>query len=185
MAKNYVDNLSEETRKGMLEKAEQGIWPSFAPLGYCNVIGPDGKKIIAPDPDAAPIVSKLFEWYATGTISLQEAARKAQAAGLVYRKSGAKVPVSTVHTILRNRLYTGQFEWNGKLYQGKHEPLVSVELWERVQGVMDGRFAKKHRRMTHDFAFSGLIACAQMRLLGRRRDQEAALRLLSLHRLRR
>jgi DNA invertase Pin-like site-specific DNA recombinase len=31
MAKNYVDNLSEETRKGMLEKAEQGIWPSFAP----------------------------------------------------------------------------------------------------------------------------------------------------------
>jgi site-specific DNA recombinase len=34
MAKNYVDNLSEETRKGMLEKAEQSIWPSFAPLGY-------------------------------------------------------------------------------------------------------------------------------------------------------
>ena len=37
MAKNYVDNLSEETRKGMLEKAEQGIWPTKAPLGYCNV----------------------------------------------------------------------------------------------------------------------------------------------------
>src|SRR6476646_2908504 len=51
MAKNYVDNLSEETRKGMLEKAEQGIWPSFAPLGYRNIDGPDGKKIIAPDPD--------------------------------------------------------------------------------------------------------------------------------------
>jgi site-specific DNA recombinase len=31
MAKNYIDNLSEETRKGMLEKARQGIWPSFAP----------------------------------------------------------------------------------------------------------------------------------------------------------
>lgn len=31
MAKNYIDNLTEETRKGMLEKAEQGIWPSFAP----------------------------------------------------------------------------------------------------------------------------------------------------------
>jgi DNA invertase Pin-like site-specific DNA recombinase len=37
MAKNYIDNLSEETRKGMLEKARQGIWPSFAPLGYINV----------------------------------------------------------------------------------------------------------------------------------------------------
>ena len=37
-------------------------------------------------------------------------------------------------------------------------PLVSVDLWERVQGVLDGRFAKKHRRMTHDFAFSGWLA---------------------------
>ena len=64
-----------------------------------------------------------------------------------------------MHTILRNRLYTGQFEWNGKLIQGKHEALVSIELWERVQGVLDGRFAKKAKRGRHDFAFSGLIAC--------------------------
>jgi site-specific DNA recombinase len=101
----------------------------------------------------------LFDWYASGGISLKEAAKKAQAAGLVYAKSGAKVPVSTVHTILRNRLYTGQFEWNGKLIQGKHEPLVSIDLWKRVQGMMDGRHAKKSKRGRHDFAFSGLIAC--------------------------
>ena len=50
MAKNYIDNLSEEARKGMQEKAEQGIWPTNTPLGYRNVIGPDGKKIIATDP---------------------------------------------------------------------------------------------------------------------------------------
>ena len=37
MAKNYIDNLSEETKKGMLEKVEQGIYPSFAPLGYINI----------------------------------------------------------------------------------------------------------------------------------------------------
>ena len=110
---------------------------------------------------------------------------KARAAGLVYRKSGAKVPVSTVHTILRNRLYTGWFEWNGKLIQGRHEPLVSVELWERVQGVLDGRFAKKHRRVTARLRLLGPDRLREMRLLGGRRDQEAALRLLSLHRLRR
>jgi len=34
VAKNYVDNLSEETKKGLLEKAHQGLWPSRAPLGY-------------------------------------------------------------------------------------------------------------------------------------------------------
>ena len=159
MAKNYIDNLSEEARKGMQEKAEQGIWPTKTPLGYRNVTGPDGKKIIAVDPALSPIVARLFEWYARGDISLKEAARKAHAAGLTYPKSGAKVPVSTVHTILRNRLYTGWFEWNGKLIQGKHEALVPVELWERVQGVLDGRFAKKAKRGKHDFAFSGLIAC--------------------------
>jgi site-specific DNA recombinase len=159
MAKNYIDNLSEEARKGMQEKAEQGIWPTVAPLGYRNVAGSDGKKIIEPDPKSAPIIARMFEWYATGALSLKEAAEKARAAGLVYRKSGAAVPVSTVHTTLRNRLYTGEFEWNGHLYMGKHEPLVTRELWERVQGVLDGRHAKKNRRLKHDFAFSGLITC--------------------------
>jgi site-specific DNA recombinase len=159
MAKNYIDNLSEEARKGMQEKAEQGIWPTVAPLGYRNVAGVDGKKIIEPDPESAPIISRLFEWYATGMLSLKGAAQKAKAAGLVYRKSGAPVPVSTVHATLRNRLYMGEFEWNGRVYLGKHQPLVTRDLWERVQGVLNARHAKKHRRVKHDFAFSGLIAC--------------------------
>ena len=103
----------------------------------------------------------MFEWYATGQFALKEVAQHARSAGLVYKKSGSPVPTSTVHSILRNRLYTGSFEWNGKLCQGRHEPLISVELWERVQGVMDGRNASKHRRMKHDFAFSGLIGCAK------------------------
>ena len=159
MAKNYIDNLSEEARKGMQEKAEQGIWPTKSPLGYRNITGPDGKKIIVTDPAVAPVIAKLFEWYASGQYTVRETAMKARELGLVYRKSGTKVPVSTVNAILRNRLYCGRFDWNGKQYQGSHEAIVSVELWEHVQGVMDGRLAKKHRRMTRDFAFSGLIAC--------------------------
>ena len=72
MAKNYIDNLSEETRKGMLEKAEQSIYPSFAPLGYRNVMGPNGKRIIEPDPDIAPIITKIFDWYAAGQCSIAD-----------------------------------------------------------------------------------------------------------------
>src|ERR1700685_609457 len=64
MAKNYIDNLSEEARKGMQEKAEQGIWPTLAPLGYRNVVGTDGKKVIEPDLALSPILARLFEWYA-------------------------------------------------------------------------------------------------------------------------
>ena len=106
-------------------------------------------------------MSKLFEWYATGQYALKEVAQKARDAGFIYRRTGTGVPVSAVHSILRNRLYTGQFEWNGKLFQGRHQPLVSAELWGRVQGVLDGRNANKSKRGRHDFAFSGLIACAK------------------------
>src|ERR1700686_1716951 len=82
---------AQQARKGMQEKAEQGIWPTKCPLGYRNVTGPDGKKVIATDPAVAPLIVKLFELYARGDISLKEAARKAHAAGLVYPKSGGKV----------------------------------------------------------------------------------------------
>ena len=92
MAKNYIDNLSEEARKGQQEKAEQGIWPTKTPLGYVNVTGPDGRKVIAVDPEVAPIISKLFEWYATGEYALKEVAKKARAAGLIYKKSGRQCP---------------------------------------------------------------------------------------------
>ena len=159
MAKNYIDNLSEETRKGMLEKAAEGIGPSFAPLGYRNVTGSGGKRVIEPDPDLAPIITRMFEWYASGQYSLVQVTKMAQAEGMVFRKSNDPVPKATVHKILRNRIYTGKFDWDGKTYPGVHVPLVTPDLWEHVQAVMDGRFASRHRKVKHDFAFSGLISC--------------------------
>lgn len=158
MAKNYIDNLSEEARKGMLEKAEQGIWPTKAPFGYANVVGSNGKNIIAVDPHYAPIIVKLFEWYATGTYSLKDLTKQIRKEGLVYRKSKAPVAVSAVHSILRTRLYTGTFEWRGKLYKGTHQPLISPELWHSVQDILDGRRTKRGG-LEQNFAFSGLIQC--------------------------
>ena len=54
MAKNYIDNLSEEVRKGLRTKASQGLYPSFAPLGYVNTVGPDGKRIIVTGSGSGP-----------------------------------------------------------------------------------------------------------------------------------
>lgn len=159
MAKNYIDNLSEEARKGMLEKAAQGIWPTKAPLGYTNAIGPEGKRIIVPDPKRSQMISDIFEWYATGRHSLKNVAEKAREIGLIYRRTGAAVPVSTIHMILRNRLYYGEFEWKGRIYKGRHQALVSRNLWQRVQAVLEERQIKKTRRAKWDFAFSGLLTC--------------------------
>ena len=82
MAKNYVDNLGEEVRKGMREKAEQGIPPNRAPLGYLNVEGPDGHRTIGIDEAVAAIVRRMFEAYATGQFSLAAIADLAKAEGL-------------------------------------------------------------------------------------------------------
>jgi site-specific DNA recombinase len=139
MAKNYIDNLSEETKKGMLEKAEQGIWPSFAPMGYKNVQRDDGKKIIVIDDEVAPLISKIYEWYATSTYSVKEVTRKAKEYGMSFRKSNNPLPQATVHKILRNRLYSGDFEWNSKIYRGSHEPIVDKDLWEHNRGYQEAK----------------------------------------------
>jgi hypothetical protein len=80
MAKNYIDNLSEEPRKGMLEKAEQGIWPSYAPLGYRNVVASNGKKTTEPDPDVALVIERLFEWYSSRDAAIRCQARTVEPA---------------------------------------------------------------------------------------------------------
>ena len=120
MAKNYIDNLSEETRKGMLEKAEEGEFPAYAPLGYLH---DTAKQIIEKDPERAPIIRQMFEQYATGKYYIRRLAVQAARQGFTTRK-GQRVARSSVAPILENPFYTGDFLWNGKRYRGKHPPLI-------------------------------------------------------------
>jgi site-specific DNA recombinase len=157
MAKNYIDNLSEETVKGMTEKARAGIYPSFAPVGYLNADGPSGKRIIITDPDNGPIITDLFERFATGKSSLDTLVAELRAEGVNLR--GRRLHKSTVHQILRKRLYTGDFDWDGMTYEGTHEPLVTRECWQRVQELLGARAENKIRKVKHDFAYTGLVHC--------------------------
>lgn len=157
MARNYSLNLGEETLKGLTEKARAGIYPSYAPPGYRNVDGPNGKRIIESDPDAAPVVTTLFERFSTGRQSLRALVKELNAEGVRLR--GRKLNSSVVHQLLRKRIYTGDFDWNGTTYTGSHQPLVSHECWQRVQDLLDARAEKKTRRVKHDFAYTGLVHC--------------------------
>ncbi len=159
MAKNYIDNLSEETRKGMLEKAEQGIWPGPAPIGYLNVSRPDGKRIIAVDPETAPLVTRLFETYAQGDISVQALAKQAAGWGLRSKRAGKPLAVAAIHYTLTNLLYAGEFSWNDRVYSASHPPLVSRALWDRVQDQLQDRCTYVRREQKHDLPFSGLVRC--------------------------
>jgi site-specific DNA recombinase len=156
MAKNYIDNLSEEVRKGMTEKAAQGTYPSCAPYGYINAKEND-KKVIVIDPKAAPFIKKMFELYGTGSYSIKSLRKKMLDDGMVYR-NGKNFYASTVETILRNEFYTGTFMWKGKRYNNaSHEPIISKELYQHVQNVLINPHKSKSRKGI--FAYSNMISC--------------------------
>ncbi len=155
MAKNYIDNLSEEVSKGMRQKAQEGHWPNMAPLGYLNR-RENGKSTIVPDPEKAPLVRGIFERYAAG-MSIKDITKWARDAGL-RGKRGGRIQASTVHWVLNNPIYAGQFWWDGVLYDSADPVLISTALWDRVQDRLAGHHDT--RVNTHQFAFSGLIRCA-------------------------
>jgi site-specific DNA recombinase len=73
MARNYSENLREEVKKGMREKASQGIFPGHAPFGYRNN---KAERTIEVDPVDSITEKRMFELYATGTYTLTTLAKK-------------------------------------------------------------------------------------------------------------
>lgn len=72
----------------------------------CDQSPRTGKRVIEVDPDTAPGVVKLFEWFSTGMYSLKQAAKRARAEGMTFRNSDKLISlssVSSVHKILRSR----------------------------------------------------------------------------------
>lgn len=143
----------------MAEKAEQGIWPGAAPLGYRNTARGDGKRIIEVDPEVGPLISRLFTTYAQGGISMLALSKEAESWGLVGPKTRKRLAVPTLHYTLTNLLYTGEFTWNGRVYKGIHAPLVSRELWDRVQERLSSRAVTSARDRKREFLFTGLVRC--------------------------
>lgn len=153
MAKSYIDNLSEDVKKGMTEKVGQGGFPHLAPFGYVN---DKANKTIVIDEVSAFKAKKLFELYATGNYSIETLRQKALEEGMTY-KSGRKLSKGTIEKILKNPFYTGDFRWKGKIYKGFHPNLISKGLFQRVQLQLKSYNKPKGRKRT--FPFTGLIQC--------------------------
>src|SRR5258708_11942826 len=146
MAKNYIDNLGEEVRKGMIEKARQGHWPTVAPVGYVNNLV---SHRIEPDPERAPIIVKLFEWYASGEYSLKVLTKKAGAAGLTNRTGGGALARSRIHQVLQNPAYYGEFYSRGTLHHGHPQPVIPRDLYHPGQGVFPAAHPPPHTETRH------------------------------------
>ena len=151
MAKNYIDNLSEEVKKGLTEKAAQGEWPTKAPVGYKSN---KNTHLLEIDELRAPLVKRLFELYATGNYSLKRLMLVAREAGFCTTKA-TSISKSGIHRILKNPIYHGEILWKGKRYQGKHNPIITRKLFDQVQMVLEG---KNHSKETkRNLAFAGLL----------------------------
>jgi len=161
LAKNYIENLSEEIKKGQMEKISQGWLPGIPPLGY-KLVGSEGRKIPVIDEERAPLIRKMFELYATGNYSLEKLVEIMWKEGL-RTKRGNKLCKSRMAYLLSHPFYYGKIRWNGRLYDGKHEPLISKELFDRVQRVLSGKATPKYRK--HLWLFKGLIRCGACKRL--------------------
>ena len=153
-SKYYVDNLSENIKRGHRNKVKEGIWPQMSPLGYVNK-----NKRIVPNPEIASLIKKTFEAYATGSFTLRELRNKFNALGL-KRKSGKELAVSNYQKLLKNPIYTGLMKYNGEIFEGKHEPIISKKLFDSVQEVMM-RKSKPKSRGLKPFLYRGFFRCGE------------------------
>ena len=134
------DVRSDRTRAGMKAALELGRWVFLAPIGYLNAPRAIGKSLM-PDPERAPLARRAFEEYATGRFTKQQLLKQTRAWGLTNRR-GRPLTSQAIGVLLRNQFYAGivdvtEYGVRGK--RGDFEPLISEDLFYRVQAVLSGR----------------------------------------------
>ncbi len=153
-SKYYVDNLSENTKRGLRQKVRRGEFPSRAPVGYINDV--QTKSIII-DKRLAPHVVAAFELYATGNKRLEDIATFLASKG-IKTKGDKLLSKDQVKHILKNPFYYGHFYYAGEVHEGKHKGIIEKSLYDRVQTVLARRgYTRKTKNEPQ--ALCGLLAC--------------------------
>src|SRR3989337_231532 len=155
-SKYYVDNLSENIKRGIRQKLRNGIWPAWAPLGYVN---DKNARCIAVDKEKAKYIKRAFEMYSTGEYPLAQIRNIINSLGLVGKK-GKMLSVSNYQYMLKNKIYYGIIEYNGELYDGKHEPIITKKLFDSVQEVMANKSKPKSSKLK-PYVYRGFFRCGE------------------------
>ncbi|GLZ30788.1 hypothetical protein Lesp02_29770 [Lentzea sp. NBRC 105346] len=152
----------------MLHKAQNGGTNGVAKLGYLNGIKfVEGRRVntIVKDEERAPFVVMAFELFATGRypniVTLQD---KLTTAGLRMPRTGKPISEQTLYKLLRDKYYLGNVIYKGIEYEnGRHERLISDELFERVQRILDAHSGTGTRQHSHPHYLKGLMRCFRCR----------------------
>jgi DNA invertase Pin-like site-specific DNA recombinase len=121
------DVRTERSVGGMREAVKNGRYVWMAPIGYNNQ-KVDGKANIVQN-DKAPLVKLAFEMMADRKYSVNIIYEKLYSMGLTISKA-------QFYKTLNNELYTGWISKLGEHCRGTYNPIISEELFTRVQQVM-------------------------------------------------
>ncbi len=155
MANQFILDLKTNTKRGLDAKAKRGDYPGHAPLGYIN----DSRvKLVAVDKKKSKIVRRAFELYAEGNWRLEDAANFFAENG-IKTKGGNPMKRDNVSYLLSNPFYVGLFRYTGELHEGNHEPIVSKQLFDKVQAALKARSKPPGHPKNSPQALCGAIRC--------------------------
>ncbi len=155
MANQFILDLKVNTKRGLDAKAKRGDYPGHAPIGYIN----DTRvKLVAVDKRKSKIIRRAFELYAEGNWRLEDAAKFLLENGI---KTKGDKPLSRdrISYLLTNPFYYGNFRYNGELYEGNHEPIITKQLFDKVQAALKARSKPPSSPANHPQALCGAIRC--------------------------
>jgi len=160
MAKAYISSLRDNVKRSIEYKLKSGEWPGKAPIGYLNVDKENGKKDIVPDPNRASYIIRAYELYGSGNSSMSSIYKILKTEGLTNNtKLGRSIVKSQVEHILKNPFYYGEMRYDNKLIKHGYKPLISKNLFDKVQYVKASYHKKPFKYNTKPFLFRGLIKC--------------------------
>ncbi len=166
IAEYHSNNLRTEVLKGTVQKAQGGGTPHMAPLGYLNVKNVVGGTIVRSielDPERAPLMRWAFEAYATGEWSITQLLRELTERGLTNRASANRperpVHRSRLHKLLTDSYYMGIVTYRGVQYEGKHQALVSPQLFDKVQELLNASNLAGERKVKYRHHLKGTVFC--------------------------
>jgi site-specific DNA recombinase len=160
---------ADRTITVMLDRLERGLWNGGHLYGYRSDEDENGKLI--PDQEWAPIIKTHFFDAALRLGSAGAVQRELRRLGILTpvrlsrsekQRGGRPFSKQQVLMILRNPLYIGKLKYGGEVRDGSHEPIISLETFERVQRLLDQTTKRRtNQRYSRDYVYllRGLIRC--------------------------
>jgi hypothetical protein len=158
-AKLENDNKSINIKRGLKAKVEMDYRPNMSPLGYLHDKYSDkGTRRIHIDKVRAPIIRQAFEKVGDHAWTGRQIKRWFDENGRLTSRSGKNIALSSVYAILNNPFYTGRYEFptkSGKWYRGRHDAIISEELFSRVKENLS--LIPKGKNGSKEFSFTRLF----------------------------